>query len=475
METITQPVLDLLDNSPACSSVLLSDRQNQPYNKKAIRTSLKASTIDGVFAAIFMSITGGVLLTNFLLQVGASPVEIGMLSSIPMLLNLLQPLGAYIGDRTNSRHYYCLWIFGIARLLWLILVVGIGLVSWSGSNLHQLVSWTLGMVLVSHILEALGGSAWLSWMAVLVPHRLRGRYFGFRNSAASLTNLVGVPLLGFAVSAWPSGTIDGYAVVLFLGVIAGIVSLWCQFFMTDVNPQLTAKQQGEEQKNVSLLGNFSPNFLMFLVYFGLWTFAVNLSSPFFNLYLLDNLHLDLSWATLYGSLTAGANLVMLIWWGKIADKIGNRPLLLIIGILAGITPLFWLGAGADNLSLWVWLPLIHIFTGGTWAAIELCSSNIQMEVAPKDHPSTYFAVAAAVAGVCGALGTTAGGFLSEIPIIGGLPGLFALSAGVRLFALLPLVFVNEPRSQRITQLVSNWLNFKGRSPSQNISVTNTPK
>lgn len=475
METITQPVLDLLDNPPACSSVLLSDRQNQPYNKKAIRTSLKASTIDGVFAAIFMSITGGVLLTNFLLQVGASPVEIGMLSSIPMLLNLLQPLGAYIGDRTNSRHYYCLWIFGIARLLWLILVVGIGLVSWSGGNLHQLVSWTLGMVLVTHILEALGGSAWLSWMAVLVPHRLRGRYFGFRNSAASLTNLVGVPLLGFAVSAWPSGTIDGYAVVLFLAVIAGIISLWCQFFMTDVNPQLTAKQQGEDQKNFSLLGNFSPNFLMFLVYFGLWTFAVNLSSPFFNLYLLDNLHLDLSWATLYGSLTAGANLVMLIWWGKIADKIGNRPLLLIIGILAGITPLFWLGAGADDISLWVWLPLIHIFTGGTWAAIELCSSNIQMEVAPKEHPSTYFAVAAAVAGVCGALGTTAGGFLSEIPAIGGLPGLFALSAGVRLFALLPLVFVNEPRSQRITHLVSNWLNFKGRSPSQSISVANTPK
>ncbi len=476
METITQPVSDLLENPPTCSSVLLSDRQNQPYNKQAIRTSLKASTIDGVFAAIFMSITGGVLLTNFLLQVGASPVEIGMLSSIPMLLNLLQPLGAYIGDRTNSRHYYCLWIFGIARLLWLILIVGIGWISWSGGNLHQLVSWTLGMVLATHILESLGGSAWLSWMAVLVPHRLRGRYFGFRNSAASLTNLVGVPLLGFAVSAWPSGTIDGYAIVLFLGVITGVISLGCQFFMTDVNPQLTAKPPVEvEDKNFSLLGNFSPNFLMFLFYFGLWTFAVNLSSPFFNLYLLDNLHLDLSWATLYGSLTAAANLVMLILWGKIADRIGNRPLLLLVGVLAGITPLFWLIAGADNISLWLWLPLIHIFTGGTWAAIELCSSNIQMEVAPREHPSTYFAVAAAVAGVCGALGTTIGGFLSENPVIGGLPGLFALSAGVRLFALLPLVYVTEPRSQRITHLVSNWLTFKRRSPDRSISIANTPK
>ncbi len=463
MESINQPVLDLLENPETSSSVILPDSQNQIHNKQSIRTSLKASTIDGVFAAIFISITGGVLLTNFLLQVGASPVEIGMVSSIPMLLNLLQPLGAYVGDRTSSRHYYCLWIFGVARLLWLILVVAIGLVSLSGENLHQLVTWTLAMVLVTHILESLGGPAWLSWMAVLVPHRLRGRYFGFRNSAASLTNLVGVPLLGFGVEAWPTGTIGGYAVVLFLAVVVGIISLGCQFFMTDVNPQLTAKKQVIEQNSFSFLGNFSPNFLKFLFYFGLWTFAVNLSSPFFNLYLLDNLHLDLYWATLYGSLTAGANLVMLIWWGKIADKVGNRPLLLLVGILAAVTPLFWLGVGADNISLWVWLPLIHLFSGGTWAAIELCSSNIQMEVAPTEHPSSYFAVAAAVAGVCGALGTTAGGFLSEIPYIGGLPGLFAISAGVRLFALLPLVYVSEPRSQRITQIVRNWRDSKARS------------
>lgn len=478
VDTITQPVVDIVEPLAATTAGILPDSQNQPHSKKAIRTSLKASTIDGIFATLFTSITGGVLLTNFLLQLGATPVEIGMLSSIPMLLNLLQPLGAYFADRTNSRHNYCLWIFGTARLLWLILIVGIGWISWSGSNPHQLVSWTLAMVVITHLLESLGSSAWFSWMAVLVPHRLRGRYFGFRNSAASLTNLIGVPLLGFAVSVWPSGTIEGYGVMLLLGVIVGLISLGCQFFMIDVNPQLKAKEQAQvKQDGGSPVGfHFSPNFLIFLLYFGLWTFAVNLSSPFFNLYLLDNLHLDLNWATLYGSLTAAANLVFLIWWGKLADRLGNRPLLLIIGILAAVTPLFWLGTGNDSFSLWVWLPLVHLFTGGTWAAIELCSSNIQMEVAPMDHPSSYFAVAAAVAGVCGALGTTAGGFLSELPYIGGLPGLFALSAGVRLFALLPLVFVREPRSQSISQIVNNWLNFKQRSPvPQTVTVSNTPK
>lgn len=480
METLSVPPLKIIE-SPAASAQLPSQPK---ISIQDIRTSLKASTIDGIFAAIFVSITSGVLLTNFLLQLGASPIEIGMLSSIPMLLNLLQPLGAYFADRTTSRHIYCLWIFGVSRLLWLFLILGIGWVSWSTTDPHRLVSWTLGMVLVTHILEALGSSSWVSWMAALVPHRLRGRYFGFRNSAGSLTNLLSAPLLAFVVSAWPSGPIHGYGVVLFLGVVLGIVSLGFQFFMVDVNPQHPVQSvfskskpenpnKGDEGKRpVNILKDL--NFMIFLLYFGVWTFAVNLSTPFFNLYLLDNLKLDLNWVTLYTSLTAGATLVMLVLWGKLADRLGNRPLLLLVGILAAITPLLWLAVGADSISQWVWLPLIHLFSGGTWAAIELCSSNIQMEVAPVEHPSSYFAIAAAVAGVCGALGTTAGGELAQLTQFGGLPGLFALSAVVRLVALLPLVFVREPRSQPVVQVIQNLFRFKQRSPLVPAVVSTDP-
>ena len=426
----------------------------QKISKQSIRTSLQASTLDGVLAVIFSATTGGVLLTNFLLQLGATPVEIGLLSSIPMLVNLLQPGGAYIADRTTSRHNYCLWIFGVSRLLWAILLVGIAWFSWSHTDLHQLVFWTLGIILATNILGALGSSAWFSWMAALVPPRLRGRYFSLRNSAASLTNLLSVPFLGFVVSAWSCET-NGYGVVLLLGIVAGIASLGFQFLMTDVNPQrpqatalykskVQSSSLNQEENAQSQLPKVSiftdTNFLRFLLYFGLWMFAVNLSAPFFNLYLLDNLALNLKWVTIYTSLISGANLVMLILWGKLADRVGNRPLLLLVGIIVAVTPLLWLSAGTNSVYLWVWLPLIHILTGGAGAAVDLCGSNIQMELAPVDRPSKYFAFAAAVGGIGGGLGATAGG-LAQLDYIGGLPGLFDLSAAVRLIALLPLVCV----------------------------------
>jgi MFS family permease len=434
-------------------------------SKDEIRTSLRASTLDGVFAAVFSNVTGGVLLTNFFLEMNASPTQIGILASIPMLCNLLQPLGAYFSEKTTSRHYYCLWIYSISRSLWLGLAIAI---FWLGTS-HRalLIPITLGIALASSLLSALGSASWLSWLAALVPRQLRGRYFGFRNSAANLTNMISVPLTGLMASRWGGGSIQGYGIVLILAIGFGFISLGFQNYMVDVNPQdhnylavdLSDAEKAIESNSATpaepvaadLIPPASPpfwqdgNFLKFLFYFLFWTFSVNLSAPFFNVYLLDELGLDLSHVTLYNSLAAGANLLMLMLWGKLADRIGNRPILLGVGIIFAVFPLLWLFTGVNSLSVWVLLPLLHCLSGGTSAAIELCSNNLQLGIAPNRNPSTYFGVAAAVAGISGALGTMAGGFFVQFGS-GGLLGLFALSSILRLGSLLPLVWVDEQQT-----------------------------
>ncbi|MDJ0774917.1 MAG: MFS transporter [Mastigocoleus sp. MO_167.B18] len=510
-QTLTQKVQDnpIQNNSAQNNSFPKTSALKFPKN--AIRRSLKASTVDAVFAAIFtITTTGattGILLSNFLVELDASPIEVGMLCSIPMMVNLLQPLGAYFSERTTSRHSYCLWTHGIARIMWLFLAVAIGLTTlgWSHFSNHQLVVLTLLIILVSHVVTALGSASWLSWMAILVPRRLRGRYFGLRNSLASLTQLLSVPVAALIVSNWSGGSIQGYGVVLLLGIIAGMISLSCQFFKVDVNPQEQNAISSEEFDSLSgadpnpksfdsdsqslgseSLGSKSlastssntqpsnteslasepliktnkatrksifkdKNFLIFLVYFGLWMFAFNLSTPFFNLYMLDTLDLDVSWVSLYGSFQAGAGMLMLIVWGRIADKFGNRVVLLLTGILIAITPIFWILIGNSSTDIWLWLPLLHIFIGGSVNAVELCGNNLQIAIAPTRNQSIYFAIAAAVAGGAGALGTTIGGFLAEsTSFIGGLPGLFAISVGFRIVALIPLMFVEEKQNSSLS-------------------------
>jgi MFS family permease len=448
--------------------------------KTDIRTSLRASTLDGMFATVFTTVTSGTLINGFLVELGASPMEIGLLAALPMLANFVQPVGAVLSDRFSSRHWYCVGIYGVSRSVWLLLIGAITYASFAPVSPHQLVTWTLAIAAITYFVGALGSAAWLSWLAALVPRRLRGRYFGLRNSAANLVGLVGLPLLGSVVSLYPNGPIGGYGVVLILAVVAGIISLLYQGWMVDINPQAWAYLPPEpaisepaisepaisEPAIPTLLPALdwpridfawirqNPNFLAFLLYFTTWTFAVNLSAPFFNVYLLNTLGLDVSGVTVYNSLTAGANLAMLLVWGRLADRWGNRPLLLGAGLVIAVLPLGWLAVNDGTLSLWLVIPLLHIVLGATWAAIDLCTNNLQLELAPVQHQANFFATAAALAGVGGALGTICGGALAQGTDYGGFLGLFALSSGARLLALLPLLKVQE--SHRSAPSLGRW-------------------
>lgn len=456
-------------------------------SKEQIRSSLYASTLDGVFATIFTTITSGVLLSNFLVELDATPLQFGMLTSIPMLVNLLQPLGAHWADRLTSRRRYNLWVHSVSRLLWLPLAVAIVRFSQHPAQPQSMILATLAVMLVAHLLGAIASASWLSWLATLVPRQLRGRYFGFRNSTFSLTSLMALPLLGTAVSHWGGGSIQGFGLLMAFGVGAGLISLGFQSRMTDVNPQdlylATAAVQSSPALESSAPANSEAalaeatsapappesstplnlaetplelacqtirndfNFRLFLAYFGLWAFGISLSNPFFNLYLLDNLALDLNWVTLYNAIGAGANLLLLLGWGRLADRIGNRPILLLDGLLVALIPLLWLGTDAGSSSTWLWFPLLHLLGGGAGAAIDLCLNNVQLAIAPRQHHTQYFAMTAAVGGVAGAMGALVGGWLAQRTETGGMTGLFALSSLLRLVALLPLVWLQEPQQQ----------------------------
>jgi len=436
-----------------------------------VRRSLKASTLDGTFSSVFENIVKGVLISNFLLGLGAGAFEVGLLTSIPMVAHLLQPLGAYLSEKTKSRHLYCLWIYGTARLLWLLPAAGIFAFSHELMSAKSLSLLTMVVLTLSNILEGMGCASWMSWMAVLVPSQLRGRYFGVRRSLSSLVALLTIPTGGWLVSQWMGGEIEGYGIALIIAVVTGLVSLGFQFWITDVNPQSAkldavdsdvadsdvadseAVNKAQQNKLGSLLSELvaDRNFLILLFFLSLWTFAVNLSAPFFNYYLLDTLQLDVQWVTLYNSLRFGAFFVAIILWGRLADRIGNRPVIAINCVLAASIPLFWSHVDAGMLCVWVGLPLLHLLQGTSFAALELCLANIQLEVAPLAKQSSYFAIAAAVIGVTGALGTTAGSFLVELPAFS-LPALFAITALIRLVSVGPLFFVKEERALTLVAL-----------------------
>ncbi len=381
-----------------------------------------------------------------------------MVASLPMIANLLQPLGALLSNRSHSRHDYGIWTFLPSRLLWLILLICIILretnTDFSSNFSKELIYLTLALVIISNILAAMGSASWMSWLAALVPAKLRGRYYSVRSIVSNVTGLLCLPIASFIIANWQGGSISGYGLVLSIGILAGVVSLTCQHFMIDINPQkYQPTGQGDyqtEHQQTNLFNNLiapfqDRNLIIFLIYVALWGFAINLSTPFFNLYMLENLNVDITWVTLFNSLSSGANMLMLLVWGRLSDRLGNRPLLIFVGIAIAISPLFWLLTGISQVQeqLWLYLIIFHLFLGGTWAAIDLGSNNIQIGIAPMEHHATFFAIVAAIAGISSALGATLGGALAQYAHYEGIFGIFFLSTILRLVAIIPLVFVHE--------------------------------
>ena len=441
-----------------------------------IRRSLVASSIDGVFAAIYSNLTSGVLLSNFLVNLQANSFEVGILAAIPMLANVVQPLGAWWGNRAHSRRNYCSIVNIPARCVWVLLAIGIALYTQHLLDDRATILCTMVVVSVSHLMGGLGSATWLSWMADLVPGKLRGRYFSIRNTAANLTSLVVVAIAGFWVANYPGGEIEAYQIALGVAIVAGIVSMVYQWQMVDIDSLRHDISPADNFEANSISATVKPDlatpesrsaiatllrdrhFLGFTICFSAWMFALNLSAPFFNLYLLQNLAIDVSWVTLYNSLTSAANLALLIPFGRWSDRIGTRIPLVGMGLIMAVLPLLWLGVGKDAFSLWLGLPLLFILNGGASAAIDLCINNLQIEIAHDRHQAQYFAINAALGGISGFLGTCVGGILANLDIVGGLTGLFVISSILRLLSLIPLLLLQPEGEKSLFQLLEfSWL------------------
>jgi len=111
--------------------------------------------------------------------------------------------------------------------------------------------------------------------------------------------------------------------------------------------------------------------------------------------------------------------------------------------MIAVIPWLWLWMGSSPLNLWLWLPLLHIFIGANWGGVDLCNNNLQIEIVPLKNQSIYFAIAAAIAGVSGALGATIGGFIVQFAGSWGITEVFIVSGILRLASLIPLIMKKD--------------------------------
>ncbi len=382
-------------------------------NNEQIKNGLKYSIAEGSFANIYANLTGGLFLPAFALLLMASDFTIGLLASIPFFSTIAQIFGSLLVERFRQRKKITIIFAFISRILWVPIVLLI--VIFFDVNRDLLLSLIIIIIIVHHIFGSICGVAWLSWMSNLVPSIIRGRFFGLRNSFMGIITIT-VTLVGGLFLDWYKGSFTDYSpsnsfLILFsLAVVAGLISLFLLSKQPDVEEPI--------QKPFTIKSIFSEpfkniQFKKLLRFTMLWSFAVNIASPFYIIYMLKDLHLSYTLISSVTIFAAMANLFGMGFWGHFSDKNGNRPVVIISVLAASLLPFIWLFTGSSAWSVYILIPLLHLAGGFFFAGYNLCSVNLLFGIAPRQNNSMFIALWSMINGLAAGIGAICGGFMAN--------------------------------------------------------------
>ena len=375
--------------------------------------ALAYSTIDGALSAVMGSLAGGMFLMGYAIKIlKANPGQIGILAALPMFANLVQIFGSIIIEKTGKKKSLCFLSVFLSRILWMLII---SLPFAIFAPLSDIRIWVLIAVIgLSSVFGSIGGVSWLAWMSDLVPENIRGSYFGKRNMIASACGMVVVLLGGKFITMWEKsrGADDpfGFIILFVVGLVFGLLAV---FFLSRI-PEVEKEDKAvpEFNFNVFLKPLKDKNFLTLTLFVSAWLFGVQLAAPFYGVYMIDILKVDFSAITIFGTFATFATLIMMKIWGPIADKLGNKPIIIVAGLVMVTVPFIWILAVPG--VYYIPVMLAHILTGAFMAGAGLSQFNILIKLSPQEGRSVYLALFAAITGIFGAVSPILGGALSNV-------------------------------------------------------------
>jgi MFS family permease len=373
----------------------------------AQRRGLRAYQADGVCSQIRDALLSGPLLVGYALLLGASNTEVGLLAALGPATQVLQLPTVALIERWRRRKAICWWVALVGRTA----AIGLLALPWLVPSAARVPS-LFGILLVVAAFATVSGAAWNSWMRDFLPEETRNRVVARRMAIATA---IGAPLAlgaGIAIDRLREAfgaPAEAYVLVLGVGVVAGLAGL---IPLGRIPEPPMAPASHRPWRDIVRAPFRHAQFRPLVAFLAAWTFATNLSAPFFTVYLLRRLGLPMAavlGATVLSQLTT---VLVLRAWGRVADRFQTLTVLRVscAGFLLSVAA--WPIAGMLHTP---WLVLavvgaIHVLAGLTTAGVTLTTSTVAMELAPRGEAAGYLATNALISGAAAALAPVLAGF-----------------------------------------------------------------
>ncbi|GAB6188356.1 MFS transporter [Marinitoga arctica] len=418
--------------------------------------TLKLSIIEAMFFNAFFVATQTFIIISIALYFNATPFQISIISSFPVFAQMFQvftPLWyKFFGDRKKSLMFVS--IIGRGSLILLPIVVFLDLKK----------SWIfVSIMIIYSLFGTFISNIWTTAMRELVPFEKRGKYFGIRNVFASAVGILATYLYAQFLDYADQKT--GILLVTILVAFFSTITIILFFFhkipeINDKVPKIDFRKPFRDKK-----------FQTFLIFVVIWTFAIELTRPYFSYLQLAILGVNTKFLGNISVVSGIITLILYPFYGKLSDKYGNKNILMIGISLATIAPLLYFVITDYNYKSLILFD--GIFSAFAWAAINLTFFNLLLETISEPAES-YIGAYAFISGITAIIASNIGGFLGNflkdktIYILGdkyhGIQLLILSGFLFRIYALLHLTSVEayEKPIRYKSWLLSNPSLFKRR-------------
>jgi len=417
-----------------------------------VMRGLRWANWDAIFITLYIALTTGAFQIGLARYFGANDLWIGIITSVPSLAGALQIFTAYLADTTPSRKLMVLKYATLSRIPLLLIAV----LPFLSPDFPRLFSFT-ALLILSAVIGAFAGPAFLAWLSDLVPPDHRGRYFGRRNMILGLVSagaaLPPAIFLDQAVKYERFPQTVAFGVLFGLGALFTFASLWALSRMPEP-PRIPATARGLKGILDFYREPFrSRNFRLLLGFNSFLVFGQMFAGQFFTVYMLEQIKMPYLMVQVTGLVAALFSSLAMPVWGYLADKFGNKPLLILS--LGGVTflPYLWFLTDPER---YLWsvgvIMLIQVFAGSLWAGVGLTQFNLNVAVAPPQQRAVYMGALSTVVAVMGGIAAFGSGAVMEAlkPYVAD-PArffiLFACASAFRLLAFPWLRGIQEPEGR----------------------------